>query len=232
MPFSVAIFVRQFSEMGDMMRKIFVSATVMAALCSLAISVAPALGLEFESEATYSKTSSTTKQTIQLGAFGWVECTKMEMTTEPKVGVFTTLEVQLEKYTTCSYHHGVADEPVSGPKLCAPIKLESTDLEELTEEEFDKGRLKFGCTLEFEKVGGGCRVEIWGPHSALPEYEWINLDGTPKHYASLIRFKIENLEYEITKVGSAACTSAVNTGSDGDYVGSIPISYVIVPPVF
>jgi hypothetical protein len=233
LPFSVAIFVRRFSEMGDMMRKIFVSATVTAALCLLAISVAPALGLEFEGEATYSKTSSTTAQTIQLGAFGWVECAKMEMTASPKVGAFTTLGVQLEKYTTCSYHHGVAVESVSDTAACTPITLESADLEELAEEEFGKGRVKVRCEFVFKPGSGyGCQVEIWAPRTALPEYEWINLDGTPKRYASLIHFKIEGLEYEIREPGSIACKTAGDSGSDGDYVGSMSISYVIVPPVF
>jgi len=210
------------------MRKIFVSATVAAALCSLAISVAPALGLEFEGEATYSKTKSTTKQTIQLSS-GWVECEKIEMTTEPTVGAFTELEVQLEKYTTCTYHHKLVAESVSTVG-CTPITLQSADLEEKSEEVFYKGRLTF-CTLKFK--GNGCLVEIWGPRAtALPEYEWVNLNGTPKHYESLIKFRIEKLEYEVTKIGGAACNSTGTKGSDGEYEGSIPIKYVTIFPEF
>jgi hypothetical protein len=215
-----------------MMRKIFVSATVAAALCSLAISATPALGLEFESEGTYSKTSSTTEQTIQLGTSGWLECAKMEMkTTDLTVGALTELEVQLEKYTTCSYHNKLEVESVSGTTAC--ITLESADLEEQVEEKFDKGRLTFGCTLKFKNVSGtGCQVEIFPARAALPEYEWINLDGTPKHYESLIHFKIETLEYAVKKIGSAACKGAGATGSDAEYDGSIPISYVTIFPEF
>jgi hypothetical protein len=110
----IATFVRRFNEIGDMMRKILVSSTVTAALCSLAISVAPALGLEFESEGTFSSTSSTEKTTVQLGTSGWLECEKMSMKTVMlTVGALTDIELELEKYTTCHYHNKLETESVS-----------------------------------------------------------------------------------------------------------------------
>jgi hypothetical protein len=225
---SVAIFfVRRFSEIGDMMKKIFVSATVMAALCSLAISVAPALGLEFEGETGSSKTSSTTAQIIKLGTSGWVECLKVKMKASPKAGAFTKLSTTLEEYTTCSYNHELKSESVETADACT-IALESADLVELTEEEFGEGRAKFTCTLEFEPVVGVCEVEIKGPTAAQPEYAWTNLDGTPGHYESLIHFRLENLKYTIKGTG---CKTS-GSGSNGKYEGSIPIQYVTIFPEF
>jgi hypothetical protein len=216
-----------------MMRKIFVAATVTAALCSLAISVAPALGLEFEGEGTFSETSSSTAPTIFLGSgsAGRVECSKMTMKATLKVGAFTKLHGSLEKYTTCKYIHGLANEPVSVQTLACAITLESADLVELAEEEFGEGRVKF-CQLEIENVSGGCFVEIGGTTAALPEYEWLNLNGTLGRYESLIHFTIGGLEYKVTKVGSAACKTAGDSGSDGKYEGSIPIKSVTIFPEF
>jgi hypothetical protein len=226
LPFSVAIFVRRINEIGDMMRKLFVSATVMAALCSLTISVAPALGLEFEGETGSSKTKSTTAQIIRLGTSGWVECLKMTMKASPKVGASTKLPVTLEEPTTCSYNHNLIDESVTFSSCT--IALESADLVELTEEEFGEGRAKF-CTLYVEPVGGTiCEIEITAPTTALPEYAWTNLDGTPGHYESLIHFKIENLKYTITGTGCKTNGS----GSNGKYEGSIPIKYATIFPEF
>jgi hypothetical protein len=227
--------VRRFSEIGDIMRKIFVSATVMVALCSLAISVAPALGLEFEEETGSSTTSSTTAQIIHLGTYlgtsRWVECSKVEINASPKVGSFTKLSTTLKEYPTCSYNRELTSESVETMDACT-ITLESADLVELAEEEFGEGRAKFGCTLEFDNVGGkGCKIEIYKPGAAVPEYVWTNLDGTPKHYESLIQLKLKNLEYKIEAFGGGVCKSS-GSGSNGEYDGSIPIRYVTIFPEF
>jgi hypothetical protein len=236
LPFSVAIFVRRFSEMGDMMRKIFVSATVAAVLCSLAISVAPALGLEFEGEATYSRTSSTTAQIVHLGTYlgnpRWVECAKMKTTAYPDVGPFTELEMTLEEYTTCSYNRELASEIVK-PSMSCGITLESADLVELAEEEFGEGRAKFSCHLEF-KNASGCKVEVEKSGGvAQPEYVWTNLDGESGHYESLIQLKLKNLEYRIKAVTGGVCKSSIiGTSTNGEYDGSIPVQYATIFPEF
>ena len=213
------------------MRKIFVSATITAALCSLAISVAPALGLEFEGETGSSLTSSTTAQIIHLGTSRWVECSKVKIKASPKVGSFTKLSTTLEEYPTCSYNRELASESVETMDACT-ITLESADLVELTEEEFGEGHAKFGCILEFDNVSGkGCKIEIEKPGAAVPEYVWTNLDGTPKHYESLIQLKLKNLEYKIEAFGGGVCKSS-GSGSNGEYDGSIPIRYVTIFPEF
>jgi hypothetical protein len=236
MPFSVAIFVRRFNRIGDMMRKIFVSATVMTALCSLAISVTPALGLEFEGEAGSSKTNSTTAQIIHLGTSSrWVECSKVTMKASVKAGAFTKLTTTLEEYKGCSYNREMVSESVETTATCT-IVLESADLVELVEEEFGEGRAKFGCTLEFEGTShNGCTVEIEGSGGvAEPEYVWTNLDGESGHYESLIQLKLKNLDYRIipSKAGAVCKSSIVGTSTNGEYDGSIPIQYVTIFPEF
>lgn len=217
------------------MRKIFASATITVALCSLAISAAPALGLEFEGETGSSLTSSTTAQIIHLGTYlgnsRWVECSKVKIKASPKAGAFTKLGTTLEEYPTCSYNRELKSESVETMDTCT-ITLESADLVEFTEEEFGEGRAKFGCTLEFDNVSGkGCKIEIEKPGATVPEYLWTNLDGTPKHYESLIQLKLKNLEYKIEAFGSGVCKSS-GSGSNGEYDGSIPIRYVTIFPEF
>jgi hypothetical protein len=207
-----------------MMRKIFVSATATAALCSLAISVAPALGLEFESEATFSETPSSTAQVIQLGTSGWVECFKMTMTASPALGASTKLKAKLEKYTTCSYNHNEKGEPVTVSNCL--IVLESADLVELSEEEFAEGHAKLNCNLKITHIVGVCEIKIEEPTTALPEYAWTNINATLGHYESLIQFRLEKLKYTITGTG---CGSS---GINGEYEGSIPIKYVTIFPEF
>lgn len=216
------------------MRKLFVSAMAMAALCSLAISVAPALGLEFEGEVGLSITKSTTAQIIQLGTYlgnsRWVECFKVEMKASVKAGASTKLATTLEEYETCIYNRELKSEIVETGGACS-ITLESTDLVELTEEEFGEGRAKF-CKLEFASASGkGCEITIEGSTTAVPEYVWKNLDGTPKHYESLIQLKLKNLKYTIANLGGTTCKSS-GTGSNGEYEGSIPIRYVTIFPEF
>jgi hypothetical protein len=218
--------------MGDMMRKTFISATVIAALCSLAISVAPALGLEFEGEATFSGTSSTTAQIIHLGtSLRWVECLKVKMNASLEVGPFTELEMTLKEYETCSYSREMTSEVVKPSSSCT-ITLESADLVELVEEEFGEGHAKFGCTLTFK--GANCVVEIEKSGGvAEPEYVWKNLDGESKHYESLIQLKLKNLEYRIKTVTGHVCKSSfLGTNTNGEYDGSIPIERVTIFPEF
>jgi hypothetical protein len=218
-----------------MMRKIFVSATVTAALCSLAISVAPAVGLEFETETGESTTKSNTTPTptifLGTGSAGRVECSKMTMKASLKAGASTKIHASLSEFTTCKYLHGLANESVSLSTAACGITLESADLVETAEEEFADGRAKF-CELEFEPVGAsGCEVDI-KPSGAQPEYEWLNLNGTLGHYESLVHFAIGGLEYEVKKPGSAACKTAGDSGIDGKYESSIPIRYVTIFPEF
>jgi hypothetical protein len=75
-------------------------------------------------------------------------------------------------------------------------------------------------------------VEIWAPHSALSEFEWKNLNGEPKHYESLIHFKIAGMNYAVKKIGSAACKAANNMETDAEYDGEIPIKEVTILPEF
>lgn len=215
------------------MRKIFVSATAAVALCSLVISVAPALGLEFEGEATYSRTSSTTAQIIHLGPSRWVECAKMKATAYPEIGPFTELPMALEEYTMCTYNRELASEIVKPPSTSCGIMLESADLVELVEEEFGEGRATFGCDLVF-KNASGCKVEIEKPGGvAEPEYVWTNLDGESGHYESLIQLKLKNLEYKIKAVSGGVCKSSiVGTSTNGEYDGSIPVLYATIFPEF
>lgn len=204
------------------MRKIFVSATIMAALCSLAFSAAPALGLEFESETSSpSETSSSTAQIIQLGTSGWVECLKMSMTASPELGASKKLKAKLEKYTTCSYNHNETAEVVSVSNCL--IVLESAALVELSEEEFAEGHVKLNCKLKIEHVGG-CEIVIEEPTTASREYAWTNIDATLGRYESLLQFRLEKLKYTIKGTG---CGS---NGSNGEYEGSIPIKYVTIFP--
>lgn len=216
------------------MRRIFVSATAMAALCSLVVSVAPALGLEFEGEATYSKRPSTTAQIIHLGTSRWVECAKMEMTASPKVGAFTKLPISLEDYAMCTYNREMVSEVVEPISLSCGITLESADLVELTEEEFGEGRAKFGCTLEFQSTShsGGCKVEVYKPGAAQPEFTWVNLDGESGHYDSLIELKLKNLEYNIEPSKAGAVCKSSTTGSNGEYDGSAPVERATIFPEF
>ena len=151
----------------------------------------------------------------------------MKIKASPEVGSFTKLTVELEEYTTCSYNHNMKDESVT--VTGCTIELESADLVELAEEEFGEGHAKFGCTLYVEPVGGAvCEIEISGPAAAQPEYIWTNLDGTPKHYESLVHFKLENLKYTIKGTG---CKTS-GSGSNGKYEGSAPIERVTIFPEF
>jgi hypothetical protein len=215
------------------MRKILVSATVMATLCSLAISVAPALGLEFEGEGTYSRAKSTAAQIIHLGTYlgnpRWVECSNVTTTAIPKVGAFTKLNATLEEYPTCSYNRELASESIKATDECT-IALESADLVELAEEEFGAGRAKFTCVLEFES--SHCKIEIEKPGAAQPEYVWKNLDGTLGHYESLVQLKLKNLEYKIEPSKPGAVCKSSGSGSNGEYDGSILIQEVTIFPEF
>jgi hypothetical protein len=222
--FSVAIFVRRFSEMGDMMRKIFVSATAMAVLCSSVISVAPALGLEFESDsATATETTSSTAQVIPLGTSRWVECLKITMKTSQEPVVSPQLKVKIETYTTCSYSHNLKSE-VTTPSPKCPMVLESAALVELSEVEFAEGLAKLHCELKFKHTGG-CEIVIKEPTTALLEYAWTNTDTKFGNYESLLKLRLEKLQYTIT--GATGCAAS---GTNGEYDGSIPIDHVIVPP--
>jgi hypothetical protein len=156
----------------------------------------------------------------------------MTMKASPKVGGFSKLPVTLEEPTTCSYNHNLIDEPVS--LTTCPITLESTDLTELVEEEFGEGRAKFGCILEVENTTGkGCGIEIEKPGAAQPEYLWKNLDGEHGHYESLIQFKLKNLDYTISTLsGGGSCATNGDSGSNGEYKGSIPVQEVTVFPEF
>jgi hypothetical protein len=213
---------QRFSEMGGMMIKMFVSAAVTAALCSLAISVAPAFGQdsEFASEsATVTTTTSSTAQIIRLGTSGWVECPEITMKSSPTLGASTTLKLKIETYTGCVYNHNLKSEPTT-PETKCPIVLESADLEELFANEFAEGLAKFHCTLKITGIGG-CKIAIEEPTTALPEYAWTNTDTTSGHYKSLLKLRLEKLQYSF----SSGCGSS---GTNGEWNGSIPIEHVIV----
>lgn len=199
----------------------FVALSVVIGLCSLTIPAAPTLGFEFESETSSpSTTTSSTAQVIQLGASGWVECLKMEMTASPTAGALTKLKVKLEKYTTCSYSHNMKSEIVTVSNCLAVV--ESAALVELSEVEFAEGRAKLNCKIKIEHPGG-CLITIEEPTTALPEYAWEDINSTAGHWESLIKFRLENLKYTI----SSGCGTS---GTNGEYLGSVPIDHVTIFP--
>jgi hypothetical protein len=210
-----------------MMSKLLVSATVTAALCSLAISVAPALGQlsEFESESSSaSEAPSTTAQVFRVGSSGWVECLKIKVKASPVFGPQTTLKVKLKSYTSCSYSHGMTSKPITNVPPECPIVLESNVLEEIGVNEFAEGLAKFHCNLKFI-TAGPCEIVIDETTTgAVPEFAWTNTNTTTGHYESLLKFRLEKLEYTITGTG---CGSS---GTNGEYVGSVPVEHVIVLP--
>lgn len=206
------------------MRKTFVTATVTAAVCSLAISVAPALGQdsEFSSETlSTSETTSSTAQIFRVGTSGWVECAKIKLKSSPELGVSTTLKVKIESYTTCSYNHSLLSEVVTTIEPKCPVVLESELLEELSVTEFGEGLAKFHCTLKF--FTSLCKVEFEEHLPALPEFAWTNTNTTAGHFESLLKMRMEKLTYKI----SSGCGS---NGTNGEWDGSIPIEHVIVLP--
>lgn len=205
------------------MRKIFVSAAVTAAICSLAISVTPALGLTHE---FYGDTSSPTEATsstapvFQLGSSGWVECSKIKITADPTTVTEQKLKLKMEEFTTCSYNHNQTSDPVAVSPKC-PIVMKSTNLAEEFTNEFSEGRAKLECNLHFTDASKKCEIVMKEPATVVPEFAWRNTDTTFGHYESLLLLRLEKLTYTI----SSACGS---NGTNGEIDYSIPIVGVIV----
>jgi hypothetical protein len=106
-----------------------------------------------------------------------------------------------------------------------PILLESNVLEEISINEFAEGLARFNCTLKITTVGS-CKIEIEEHTAPTSEFAWTNTNTTTGHYESLLKFRLDKLEYTISPSG---CGSG---GTNGEYDGSIPVEHVIVLPTF
>jgi hypothetical protein len=212
---------QRFSEIGGIMRKIFVWAAVTASLCSLAISVTPAFGHEFDSEtASVITTKSNTAQIFWFGS-NWVECLTVEMEATPALGLSSRLKIKLKEYTGCVYNYSLKSHLVTVISPNCVVELANAGLVEVSKNEFDGGLAKPEC--KFEIKTSACLILINKPTTTLPEFEWENTNTTSGHLESLLTFRLEKLEYTIT--GSPECGSS---GTAGEYDGSIPIDDMIV----
>jgi hypothetical protein len=223
-----AIAMQLYSETGGMMRKIFVSAAATATLCSLALSVTPALGFhEFLGDRTSSETAtSNTTQTFQLGPEDWVECAKFEIKYTPEIKLSSKLKVKLANYTTCVYNHPSESLIVQkSSTLCNTVTLKSSALKETFTNEFAEGLASQECNLQFETTS--CIVEIKepAPQRLLTEFQWRNKDTIVGHYESLLLFRLEGMEYTIKTIKGTGCGSS---GTNGEYNGSIPLDGEII----
>jgi hypothetical protein len=212
---------QRFSEIGGIMGKIFVWAAVTASLCSLAISVTPAFGHEFDSETvSLVTTKSNTAQIFWFGS-NWVECFTVEMEATPALGLSSRLKVKLKEYTGCVYNYSLKSHLVTFISPDCVVELASAGLVEVSKNEFDGGFAKPEC--KFEIRTSVCEIVIKKPTTTLPEFEWENTNTTPGRFESLLTFRLEKLEYTIT--GPAECGS---NGTDGEYDGAVPVDDMIV----
>jgi hypothetical protein len=202
------------------MKRIFVPVAVMAVLCSLAISVAPALGHEFYGDLTSPTEATTTAPVFQVGSSGAVECSKIKMEVFPQIGPEQKLKLKMEEFTGCFYNHNLKDETMTVSPKC-PIVLKSTALAEEFTNEFSEGRAKLECNLHF-KGKGVCEIILKEPATVLPEFAWRNTDTMSGHYESLLILRLEQLGYTITGSG---CGS---NGTNGEIDASVPVVGVIV----
>jgi hypothetical protein len=213
-----------------MMRNILVSATVTAALCSLSISAAPALGFAFESETSSStETTPSTDLVIQLGTSGSVECSTLKLKSSPAFGSSETLHVQIKEPTGCIFNNNAkqvsetaAIISTGSGKNC-PIELESEQLIELSETEFAEGFAEVGCHPQFKTTLNSCTVELEEPTAHIREFEWYDTNDTLHHYESVLKLKLKKVKYTI----SSGCGSG---GINGELHLTAPIKYVVVPP--
>jgi hypothetical protein len=207
-----------------MMRQLFASAAITAALCSLAISVAPALGYEFHGDRTTMVTAvSHTTQIFQLGASDWVECTELEAKFTPELTGSPKLKLKLTyPPSTCVYNHPSESQIVSETHENCPVALKSTALKKAFGKEFDEGLLSLECNLRF-KTRAGCEIAIKEHITPLlSEFEWRDEDTVSGDYESHLLFRLEKMEYTVTGLG---CGSS---GTNGEYNGSIFLDGVIV----